>query len=64
MSMTIDKCRFCGSTDLEVLQELEPETTALNMRVIMRCKSCGQEGEYRVMSHHTERELDAGNIMV
>lgn len=62
MSVRQTRCPKCDSADVEVLQELDPETTGMNMRVLLKCISaaCGHEWEGRVMSHYTRRQIGRG----
>ena len=67
MSVRRTHCPRCNGTRMEVIAEHEPETTALNMRVTLKCTGrwdCGHEWEDTVMSHHARREREAGRLRV
>jgi uncharacterized Zn finger protein len=58
------KCEECGSDDLVVLKELEPNTRALRMDVMVRCRVCGHEAKRRVISHHAKQQRRTGRVRI
>ena len=60
MSMHLTQCPKCTSTDLEIIEELNPDTCDLNMNVIAKCNECKHIFETRVTSHRTQWEYDHG----
>lgn len=59
MAVRMNKCTECGSTSLETIKELNPDTHDANMDVICRCNECGKEDQYKTMSpwNHEQRRL-------
>jgi uncharacterized Zn finger protein len=64
MSVRRPKCKKCDGVKLELLKELNPDTHDLNMDVLVKCTTCGDEHVNRVMSHHTKKRRRRGMLRV
>ena len=63
MAQRRNKCPECSSYDLTVVEELNPNTTDLNMRAKLRCEDCEHEWEGRITSHHYQRQREMGFVI-
>lgn len=56
------KCKKCGCVRLKVLKELNPDTTDMNMKTLVRCEKCGEEQEGSSLSYRY-RELRSKGLV-
>jgi uncharacterized Zn finger protein len=64
MSVRSVKCPECGHHHQDVIQDLTPDTDALNTTAVLRCLACGHEFQARVMSKRTREMRDRGYLRV
>jgi hypothetical protein len=63
MADAVVKCHACGSDRLKRLREMNPDTTAPTMNVLMKCLDCGDEWIYQVASRHAQKSNGGGLVM-
>ncbi len=63
MAERLTRCQKCKSVDLETLVLVNPETTDMNCKALLRCRDCSHVWEDRVASPHYEKMRREGWII-
>lgn len=62
MAVRLNKCNKCGSTSLDEIKVINPDTTEMNMDAVLRCEECGYQDTYKVQSNYTKKMRKRGFI--
>jgi len=57
------RCKKCKSTNLTLIEVINPDTTNMNMDAKLKCNSCGDEAIYQVSSYYTNERREKGFII-
>lgn len=62
MSERINTCIHCNSQDLDIIEELNPKTTDMNMEVKFKCKKCLYQFIGNTKSYYMIKKQNKGFI--